>query len=303
MLIPTELRTAHITRTPAHGLGEGDGVVRWDPSNILQIDGRYHVWYSHVRAGLHRDEVHAPNVLEIWMATSEDGHHWTEHGNVIAPSPNGAWHERGKHAPHMVPGDDGRYYLFFSAQTDLHGRNVFLIPPEKHIGLAVSDRPEGPFEYICEDPILSPSREPERFDHILMDDPCIIRRDGKYWLYYKGRSSDTSQCWLGVATSEEVAGPFVKPQKEPVCDADWHTGCVWPHREGVAGVVDRNCLAYSKDGLDFQLGAEVGHLLDASVYCPDAFDDDGVGKGISWGLAQQGDPVYLYRWEAAVRAS
>ena len=300
MTIPAELKTTEIRESPAHGL-EGNGFVRWDASNILKIGAKYHVWYSRVRDGLERDEVHMPNVLEIWMATSEDGHHWTEHSNVLPPSAPGTWHEMGKHAPHVVPSADGKYYLFFSAICDLHGRDVNAIPPEKHIGLLVADRPEGLYEHVQDPPVLSPSLDPNAFDHCLIDDPGIIRRDGKFWLYYKGRSSDTSQCWLGLATSEKITGPFEKPQTEPVCDADWHTGCVWPHGVGVAGIVDWKNLAYSPDGLNFELGAEIDGISDAGVYCPDAFDDTREGRGISWGLSQKGRPRYLFRWDADLR--
>ena len=300
MTIPPELKTAEVRMGPAHGL-KGNGVVRWDSSNILKIGDKYHVWYTRVHQDLNRDEAHMPNILEIWMATSEDGHHWTENGTVLPPSESGAWHERAKHAPHVVPWD-GKYYLFFSAIWNfLYGREINAIPPEKHIGLAEADRPEGPYEHVQDTPVLSPSLEPEAFDHCLIDDPCIIRRDGKFWLYYKGRSSETSQCWLGLATSEKITGPFKRRQAKPVCDADWHTGCVWPHGEGVAGIVDWRNLAYSPDGLNFQLGAAIDGICDAGVYCPDAFDDAQKGRGITWGLSQEGKPAHLFRWDADLR--
>jgi len=104
-----------------------------------------------------------------------------------------------------------------------------------------------------------------------------------------------------VATADKITGPFEKAQTGPVCDADWHTGCVWPHREGVAGIVDWNSLAYSPDGLDFELGAEIGAIGDPGVFCPDTFDDTAAGQGITWGLSQKGKPQYLYRWDADLR--
>ena len=131
-----------------------------------------------------------PNVLEIWMATSEDGQPLDRTRQRLAAERTRAWHEMGKHAPHVVPAADGKYYLFLSAICDLHGRDVNAIPPEKHIALLVADRPEGSYEHVQDTPVLSPSLDPEAFDHWLIDDPCIIRRDGKFWLYYKGRSSE-----------------------------------------------------------------------------------------------------------------
>ena len=298
--IPAELKTAEVRVSPAHGL-KGNGFVRWDSSNILRIGQKYHVWYTRVREGLKRNEAHMPNVLQIWMATSEEGRHWTEHGKVLPPSKPGAWHERARHAPHVVPWN-GKYYLFFSSISGIHEPyDEETRSREKHIGLAVADRPGGPYEHVHDTPILSPSLDPKAFDHYLIDDPCIIRRDGKFWLYYKGRNSETSQCWLGVANSEKITGPFKRPQAEPVCDANWHTGCVWPHRDGVAGIVDWKCLAYSSDGLHFRLGAKIGGICDAGVFCPDAFDDTQNGRGITWGLSHRGGPNQIFRWDADLR--
>ena len=300
MTIPAELKTAEVRMSPAHGL-KGNGFRRQDPSNILKIGEKYHVWYARHPEGLAWNETRTrQNVMQIWMATSGDGHHWTEHGQVLPPSKSGAWYERATHAPHMVPWN-GKYYLFFSA---FHGPySEKKRTGEKHFGLAVADRPEGPYEHVQDTPIFSPSPDPKAFDHYLIDDPCIIRRDGKFWLYYKGRNSNTSQCWLGVATSEKITGPFKRPQAKPVCNADWHTGCVWPHGEGVAGIVDWKNLAYSLEGLHFRLGAKVPPALcDAGVYCPDAFDDAQKGRGITWGLALGGGKEgYIFRWEADLR--
>ena len=127
--------------SPAHGL-IGNGAWRNDPSNILKIDDKYHVWYARFPArgsGFPSKEewneiCFRPNYAQIWMATSEDGHHWTEHGQVLPPSKPHAWHERCPHAPYVVPWN-GNYYLFFSAYN---GPRSYQRPGEKHIGLGVA---------------------------------------------------------------------------------------------------------------------------------------------------------------------
>jgi len=72
--------------SPAQGL-RGNGVWRKDASNILKIGDKYHVWYARFPEGGTFEEICTrPNMEQIWMATSEDGHHWTEHGQVLPPS-------------------------------------------------------------------------------------------------------------------------------------------------------------------------------------------------------------------------
>ena len=187
------------------------------------------------------------------------------------------------------------FFSFFHGRYDADTKSG-----EKHIALAIADVPQGPYKILDDSPILSPSEEPGRFDHYLIDDPCVIRRQGKFWLYYKGRASNKSECRLGVVAADNITGPYKRILETPVCDADWHTGCVWPHRDGVAGIIDgqkgKN-VAYSPDGLCFELGSTVPEeILDVGAFCPDAFSDLGYGRGIEWGLSLAWEnPEYIYR--------
>jgi len=238
--------------SPAYGLKD-NRARRKDPGNILKIGDKYHT-----------------------------GHPWTEHGQVLPPSKPGAWHERVTHAPHVVAWN-GKHYLFFSAFHGPYSKKHRT--GEKYFGLAAADKPEGPYEHLQDKLIFSPSPDRKAFDHYLIDDPCIIRRDVKFRMYYKGKNTPTSECWLGVATSEKITGPFKRPQTKPVCDAPWHTGCVWPHGDGVAGIVDSTHLAYSSDGLNFRLSPRIPRdPANNSVYRPDVLDDAHKGRGITWGL-------------------
>jgi len=300
--VPNELKAVTLKTSPAHGLKDRQW-NRQDPSNILKIGDKYHVWYARHSTSKKWNETRLqPNGMQIWMATSENGRHWKEHGRVLPPSKPGQWHERATHAPCVVPWN-GKYYLFFSAfdgpysEEKRTGRKCF--------GLAVSKRPEGPYEHVGEEPIFGPSKDPKAFDHYLIDDPCIIRRQGKFYLYYKGRNSNTSQCWLGVASAKDITGPYQRVQAEPVSDARWHTGCVWPHRDGVAGIADDKTqrIAWSPNGRSFELGAKMPRIGDAGVYCPDAFADSEYRQGITWGLALGWKPtIHIIRFDADLRA-
>ena len=77
------------------------------------------------------------------------------------------------YAPDCVQGNDGRYYLYYSAM----GPNVTSFGP---MSVAVSDKPEGPFEYLSDikyedgSPVLK----------YLTNDPAVINDEGRIYLYY-----------------------------------------------------------------------------------------------------------------------
>lgn len=77
------------------------------------------------------------------------------------------------YAPDCVRGDDGKYYLYYFAA----GPNTTPFGP---MSVAVSDKPEGPFEYLSDikykdgTPVLK----------YLTNDPTVINDNGRIWLYY-----------------------------------------------------------------------------------------------------------------------
>ena len=281
--IPPELRQRSVRVSPAYGLGLDRELRRHDASNILLIDGAYHVWYTRYgnnRRGW-RDAFLTPGHAEIWLATSSDGRHWTERGSVFPVVPGG-WCNRGRHAPHIVP-HNGSYYLFFTAFSGADDQ-------KRHLGLAISGRPGGPFTLCMEQPILSPLLGSDLFDSWVVDDACVIVRNGLFGLYYKDRSHTLSprETLIDVAFAEQPEGPYRRWEGNPLFCG--HTACVWPHRRGVAAIADNppRSVQYSDDGLHFRKACDlVGHMEDIGVYCPDAFHDTTRGIGISWGLTLQ----------------
>ena len=102
--IPPELKDRCFAKSPAFGLGYDAVLRRHDASNILLIDGVYHVWYTRYKEENQRSRgtFLTPGHTEIWLAVSEHGIHWTERGSVF-PAVDDAWSNMGRHALHIVP--------------------------------------------------------------------------------------------------------------------------------------------------------------------------------------------------------
>ena len=89
-----------------------------------------------------------------------------------------------------------------------------------------------------------------------------------------------------------------------------HTVCVWPHREGVAGLVDdsgpeRFTVQYAGDGIHFQRMCRLDHVdIGCAPYAPDAFSDTTSGGGISWGVTarRRNGLLYILRFDVDLLA-
>lgn len=303
--------------SPVKGFDRGPSVFRFDPSGILKINGAYHVYYTRFSPLDHwSDLFQTPNQTQIWLATSEDGWHWKEAGQVLEDSPSESWHRTGKHAPHVIHVND-MFYLFYTAHVGPEYHN-------KRIGLAMSDTPTGPFRHTGDGPLMDAG--PEVFDSVGQDDSCVLQRDNKFWWYFKGYGTDPRtgrpiNNRLCLATADAPHGPYTRSDQNPVTLT--HTGCVWPHGSGLAMISDAAdtskthpyppCIQYSQDGTDFVRGAAIRttttddhiraemdlsmkhwgiHLVDPGVYCPLISNPDETDRGISWGLSQLPDGIY-----------
>jgi beta-xylosidase len=300
--IPPELRTPNYRATELTGIGYDPALERQDPSNVIRVGGTYYAWYTQRPAGVH------PYASTIYYATSADGLNWQDRGQALDKGGAGAWDSYGVITPYMAV-VDGRNYLFYTATAAVEpfGTHSTL----RHIGVAVADSPDGPWQRFGDNPILSPSPDPERFDSLVVDDTHVIVRDGKFWLYFKGRSPTLrpNETKWGLAIADHPAGPYRKFEHNPVLGSG-HTVCVWPHREGVAALVDnagpeRFTVQYAADGIHFQRSASLDHVhTGCGPYDPDAFADTRYGRGIRWGVAQQrtNDRMHIVRFDCDLTA-
>jgi hypothetical protein len=186
----------------------------------------------------------------------------------------------------------GKYYLYYTSSRKLPNEPWAIRGPNngRHIGLAIADSPNGPWQKLPE-PILSPGKEGD-WDSYLVDDAHVIVREGRFWLYYKGGNikvtADTTR-W-GLAIGNSPTGPFVKLKDNPLIGG--HTVCVWPHRDGVAALIDnagpeKFTVQWSTDGIHFKRAAKLKYVhTGCGPYDPDAFSNTTQAQGITWGVAQ-----------------
>lgn len=294
-----ELQSPRFRFVPAQGLGSEKGVCRRDPSDVIEVGSTYFVWYTKVLDGPGVYRYPSGYSGHIWYATSEDGLRWKERGETLGKGPPGAFDEHGVFTPGILA-VEGKYYLFYTAVPKPMSDST-----PTAIGIAVAESPRGPWRRFPGNPVLQPAADPALFDSFRVDDSSLIIRDGKYWLYYKGRQAGhrPSETKWGLAIAARPTGPYLRYSPRSVVDSG-HEVLVWPHREGVAALVgptgpDKNTIQYAPDRAHFRVVSRfVNPPRAPGGYRLDAFTNAAFGRGMEWGLSMIGgrDP-YLVRFE------
>lgn len=296
-----QIGTVEMTYSEAVGIGQEQGVMRRDPSDIIKVGDLYYVWYSKGPKSSGYDAT-------VWYATSTDGHDWTEQGMAVGKGEvgSGAFDEASVFTPNIMVAE-GKYYLFFTGIS-----RHMKVRPDSKIGLAVADSPDGPWVKSASNPVLKGGDNPEDFDSHLIDDACLLVRDGKYWFYYKGRQlgKSPSQTQLGLAIADKPEGPYTKHPSNPIIPGN-HEVLVWPEGDGVAALIGQvgpkewvESLVYSEDGIHFTKTHDVEHVPHAAgAYRPEAFTESGKGTRIEWGVhigKSKGSLPFIQRFDLQV---
>ena len=278
--LPAQLVT--VTHSTLEGIGAEPGVMRRDPSDIIKVDDLYYVWYS-------KGKISPGYDATVWYATSTDGHTWTEKGMSLAKGEPGSWEGASVFTPNILVAE-GKYWLFYTGTSQKFGKGF---NPDSKIGIAVSSSPDGPWERLDSNPALANSDDAEDFDSHLIDDACLITRNGKYYFYYKGRQLGKSpaQTQMGLAIADHPQGPYVRHESNPVIPGN-HEVLVWPQGKGVAAMIGTtgpkaitNSIMYSEDGISFSKTHKVKNGPWAGgMYRPEAFTDSGDGELPAWGV-------------------
>jgi beta-xylosidase len=144
--------------------------------------------------------------------SSKDLVNWTKHSNIIDTT-EVKWAKRAMWAPGVIR-KDGRYYFFFAA-NDVHEGEI------GGIGVAVGDRPEGPYKDLLGKPLINKIvNGAQPIDQFAFQD-----KDGTYYLYYGGWGHcnvvklnddftgivpfDNGEIYREVTPESYVEGPFM----------------------------------------------------------------------------------------------
>ncbi len=290
------------------GLGYQKGIVRRDPSCIIEVDGIYYVWYTrgahpcppvgHERA---TDTLPAMpwDLTDLWYATSSDGINWQEQGPAVERGPAGSYDERSIFTPDVLA-DDGRYYLVYQVTQAPTYRST----PES-IAIAWADSPTGPWTKSPA-PVVEPDpsgevdlrAHPEQatvqgtFDSLRVHDPALLFRENRYWLYFKGEGighSNMESKW-GVAIADDPLGPYVKSPLNPITNSG-HEVMVWNYAGGVGALLTRcgpekNSIQFAADGINFEVKSTIiSPPQAAGALRVSESENTNPLSGLSWGLS------------------
>lgn len=152
------------------------GVKMGDPFVMLASDGNYYMYGT--------DET---GKLEGFGAySSADLINWKSEGQAYKGNTEASWASGNFWAPEVYE-RNGKFYMFFSADWKLNPTNE---AENFRIGVAVSDKPTGPFKEISNKPLFDPGYP--------IIDANVLEYNGKSYLYY-------SRCCYKNPVESEVA--------------------------------------------------------------------------------------------------
>ncbi len=290
-------------------IGYEPGCTRRDPSDVIQVGDTWYVWDTKVYG---RSEGYWGT---IWYASSSDsGYTWIEHGEALGLGEKGAFDSQATFTPNILFARD-KYYLFYTGVKPTPGRTDGVFENNSNtdftaIGVAISDSPDGPFTRISSEPVLMTSEDSSDFDSYRVDDASLLHREGKFWLYYKGRSKahgvkGPGLTKMGVAFADDPAGPYEK-YGVPILPES-HEVFIWPYESGVSALASiSSTIEFAPDGIDF-LSNKIGKKIRYRPNAPGGFRPDLTGhnnsdRELEWGISMihQGKESYLIRFKCEI---
>lgn len=302
-----------------------EGVVRRDPSAVIQVDGKYFVWYSRstgptqgFAGDIEQEKVFPWDRCDIWYATSEDGWTWKEEGVAVSRGEKGAYDDRSVFTTEILQ-HEGKYYLVYQTV-----KSPYVVRVKNQVGLAWADSPHGPWTK-SEEPILSPAdngiwdgEEDNRhkvikkgdFDSHKVHDPCLMFFNDKFYLYYKGEQMGEEitfggrQIRHGVAIADNPLGPYVKSPYNPISNSG-HEICVWHYDGGIASLIttdgpEKNTIQWAPDGINFEIQSVIKGAPHAIGLNRSLDTEKEPLAALEWGLTHEyktGDYQYIRRFE------
>lgn len=150
--------------------------------------------------------------------TSKDLVNWRPLGQVFHGDSIRSWGIHSFWAPEVY-GIKGKYYMFYSAQWKFNPANDL---ENFKIGVAVADKPEGPFVNISDKPVFDPG-------YPIIDADVFFDKNGKAYLYY-------SRCCYKHPVESEVADWAKRKDWYNEIEESWVYGVeIKPDFSGVIG--------------------------------------------------------------------
>lgn len=284
--LASKIKNLNVTSPFTTGLPDTDN---HDGSNILFADGLYHFWITE-HFGPKYDSF---RYTRLDYCTSKDGLNWIRHPEpALMPDPNLPWESIGVLTCYVVP-HEGRYYIFYTGVgDDWNARGTAY----KRLLYAVADHPGGPWKRP-ENNLVLESSDPSGWEGPGGDDVNILFKDGKWWMYYKGRPNNIKS-WkdtlIGVAFAENLTGPYEKYEGNPLMYG--HAFAVWKQGRGFAAMPSNGrtrMLWYSEEGFDFKDTGIVMPGGTPGVFCPDNYVE-GYSRGILWYIDTEHDSMLKF---------
>lgn len=308
-----------------------EGVVRRDPSAIIQVDGKYFVWYSKSTGptdgfggDIENEKVFPWDRCDIWYATSDDGWTWKEEGVAVQRGPKGAYDDRSVFTTEILA-HQGKYYLTYQTV-----KSPYVVRVKNQVGLAWADSPHGPWTK-SEEPILSPADNGEwkgeednrfqvikkgDFDSHKVHDPCLLFYNDKFYLYYKGEQMGEEvtfggrQIRHGVAIADDPLGPYLKSPYNPISNSG-HEICVWHYNGGIASLIttdgpEKNTIQWAPDGINFEIQSVIKGAPHAIGLNRTLDTEKAPLAALEWGLTHQyknRNYQYIRRFEGRRRTT
>ncbi|MEP0366316.1 MAG: family 43 glycosylhydrolase [Cyclobacteriaceae bacterium] len=300
----TSTETVAFSYQDVVGIGMDSVYNRRDPSDIIKVGGKYYVYYTRMDS-----PIRSGYWGTIWYATSEDeGYTWLEQGMALGLGAAGAFDSHSVFTPNILA-FEGKYYMYYTAvkptpsnpegKFEGNSTNDFTA-----IGVAVSDSPDGPFERLSNNPVIAHSEVTSDFDSYRIDDASLLVRDGKIWLYYKGRCIEHGKkgpklTEMGVAIADSPEEPFIK--KGSLLDRG-HEVLIWKEGKGVSCLASLSqSINHAKDGLRFTMKYDSlqNIPLAPGLYRPHLEPGNPDVETPGWGISmtQGSGYAYLMRFE------
>lgn len=197
----------------------------WGGSMVKGYDNKYHLYFSRwPRQSGHESWI---SHSEIAYAVADKPEGPFRFVNVALPATGSvAWDGSMTHNPYMVLKDDKYYLYYIGSMGEVLSADQKLIPygddwwtrrNKQRIGVAVSDKPEGPWTRF-DTPVLTNNEDTTAFDAMCVNNPAVcVGRDGKMVMLYKAVCKNGTRgggsVRFSVAFANSPTGPFIKTNK------------------------------------------------------------------------------------------